>query len=58
MVLDPNKEYVMQPLNLGFNDFDKTISREHREVMKRNETNDKNVLSPNFYTHHDNAVRA
>lgn len=58
VMLDPNKEHVMQPLNLGFHDFDKALSREHREVMKRSETNDKSVLSPDFYTHHDNAVRA
>lgn len=54
----PNKEYVMYPLDLGFNNFDKTLSREQREYMKKNDTRDKSVLSPDFYTHHDNAIRA
>lgn len=48
----------MEPLNLGFLEFGKHLSRADRDRMRKNETNDKNVLSPDFYTHHDNAVRA
>ena len=54
--LDPNKEYVMYPLTLGFNDFDKHLTREHREEMLANDAKDKQVISPDFYTHHDNAT--
>ena len=48
----------MYPLTLGFNDFDKHLTREHREEMLSNNAKDKSVISPDFYTHHDNAIRA
>ena len=57
MQIDPNKEYVMYPLDLGFNNFDLSLTREQRETMKVNSTLDKDVRSPDFYTHHDNSVR-
>ena len=48
----------MYPLNLGFVNFDKTLSRTHRDQMLKLNGRDRGVLSPDIYTHHDNAIRA
>ena len=47
----------MYPLTLGFNHFDKHLTREHREEMLTNDARDKSIISPDFYTHHDNSIR-
>ena len=57
-MLRPNKEIGLASLTLGFNDFGKQQSRARREKAYKREVMDKDVKSPDIYTHHDNATKA
>lgn len=46
----------MKPLTLGNVEFDAQTSRNYRAKVMDASTEDKDVGSPNFYTHHDNAI--
>jgi len=48
----------LQSLTLGFYDFEKQQSRDRREKLFKAEVLDKDVRSPDIYTHHDNATKA
>lgn len=54
--MDPNKEYPLRSLTLGNVNFDLMLDRSQREKRMKAGTDDKNVRSPNIYTHHDNAM--
>jgi len=56
--VNPNKEYPLRPLNLGFHNFDLQMTREEREKFLSHRADDKTVKSPDIYTHHDNAIAA
>lgn len=51
-----NKEYTLRALTLGNHEFDAQTSRAYRAKVAEASTEDKDVGSPNFYTHHDNAI--
>jgi len=52
----PDKDSVMPSLQLGFIDIKRHQTRLRREARFKEGIADKDVASPDFYTHHDNAI--
>lgn len=56
--IDPNKEFVLSSLTLGYHDFEKSLSRHEQEKRFLIDQRNPRVAKPDLLLHHDKAYQA